>query len=316
MEYIECKKAGLLTTVQDLGRQKFQQYGISSAGAMDSLSLRIGNIITGNPEHFAGIETTLLGPEFIFHGDGIIAITGADSSPKINGHSIEMWSAIQVTNGDLLSFSIPNNGCRTYISISGGVNVEDIMGSKSTFLRGRYGGFEGRAIISKDFIKVGPPVINPMKLKGRKLPIHHIPSYFKNNIRFIWGPQENRFTDSSRDDFIKNAYEVTNQSDRMGYRLDGTKLFHKNNADILSDYIAPGAIQVPSNGQPIVLMADCQMSGGYTKIGMIIGVDLPLMAQKKPGDSIQFEPITIEKAQSLWAKQEKWLYLLKMSNHN
>lgn len=315
MESITCRKPGLLTTVQDLGRQAYQQYGVSSCGAMDLLSLRIANILAGNPENAAAIEVTLMGPELSFQGKGTIAICGGDLSPHLNGRPISMWKTININDGDIVNFGKFSSGCRAYIAISGGIDVPEVMGSKSTFLRGKYGGLEGRALKSGDQLLIGRSKLQPSRLNNRKLPDANIPNFQENKpVRFIWGPQHQQFTKESLQMFIQTSYKVTNQSDRMGYRLEGEQLYHKESADILSDYIAPGSIQVPSNGQPIILMSDCQMSGGYTKIGMIIGVDLPLIAQKKPGDSILFQPIEISEAQQEWIKQEKWLSILRKNN--
>jgi antagonist of KipI len=316
MESIKCIKPGMLTTIQDLGRHEYQGYGVPSSGAMDPLSLRLANIIVGNPIHYAALEVTLIGPELIFKGEGIIAITGADLSPKRNGKSISMWRAIHIHDGDILTFGKGINGCRSYIAILGGLRVSEVLGSKSTYLRGQYGGMEGRPLKSGDVIPVipaSPELIK--KVKNRIIPDYNIPNIINNKIiRFIWGPHDSKFTEESIEKFVKSSYMISNHSDRMGYRLQGETLLHRDSADILSEFVAPGTIQVPASGQPILLMTDCQTSGGYTKIGMVIGVDLPIAGQKKPGDSIMFRPITIKEAQEEWKKQEKWLYMLSKNN--
>lgn len=316
MEYIKVIKPGLLTTIQDLGRHEFQSCGVPVSGAMDTLSLRLANILVGNPQNYAAIEVTLIGPEIMFKGEGIIAITGGDLSPKLNGESIQMWRSIRILDGDILSFGKVNKGCRSYIAILGGLHVSEILGSKSTFIRGKYGGIEGRPLIKGDMIPVIPTSYELIKkVKKRKIPDHNIQNINSSKtIRFIWGPNDREFTKESKETFVQSSYMITNQSDRMGYRLQGPTLLHKKSADILSEFVAPGTIQVPANGQPIVLMADCQTSGGYTKIGMVIGADLPLVGQKKPGDTISFTPITIQEAQKEWKKQEKWVYLLSKNN--
>lgn len=315
MAYITCIKPGLLTTVQDLGRRKYQIYGISASGAMDRLSIRLANILVGNPEHAAVIEAVIMGPELLFNQDGIIALTGANISPSINGRKVSMWKTLYVHDGDLLSFGRVENGCCTYIGVAGGVQVPDVMGSKSTFIRGQYGGLDGKALQRGDTIQIGDPPVKTGKVSGRSIPCRDVPVYYgREEVRFIWGPHDYLFTDDAKEVFCSVTYTVSTQSDRMGYRLSGQALSHKKNAEILSDYIAPGAIQVPGNGQPIVLMADCQMSGGYTKIGMVIGVDLPVMAQKKPGDSFRFRPVSIEEAQEEWRKQKTWLAQLAANN--
>lgn len=315
MEYVQCVKPGLLTTVQDLGRSHYQHYGISAAGAMDPLSLRIGNILVGNKENTASLEITIMGPELVFMEDTVISITGGDLSPTVNDQPVEMWKSLVVKAGEKLNFGKINIGCRSYIAFAGGIQVPEIMGSSSTFLRGEYGGHDGRALRKGDTLLIGTSPYKTEVLKRRRLPNSYIPDFHSNRpVRIIWGPHDGAFIENSKTMFTNTEYKITSQSDRMGYRLDGQKLIHKESADIISEYIAPGTIQVPANGQPIVLMADCQMSGGYTKIGMVIGADIPYLAQKKPGESITFQAISIQEAQQIWIEQEKWLSVLQLNN--
>lgn len=166
MEYIKCLKPGLLTTIQDLGRQSYQSFGVSACGAMDPLSLKLANIIVGNPQDYAALEITLLGPEILFKGEGVIAITGADLSPTLNEKELPMWRAVHVHEGDSLKFAKARTGCRSYLAILGGMLVPEVMGSKSTFLRGSYGGIEGRTLQKNDRIPVGP--IHHSYKKGEK----------------------------------------------------------------------------------------------------------------------------------------------------
>ncbi|EOR22453.1 allophanate hydrolase subunit 2 [Niallia nealsonii AAU1] len=316
MEYIKCLKPGLLTTIQDLGRHSYQSFGVSACGAMDPLSLKLANIIVGNPQDYAVLEITLLGPEILFKGEGVIAITGADLSPTLNEKELPMWRAVHVQEGDILKFAKARTGCRSYLAILGGMLVPEVMGSKSTFLCGNYGGIEGRALQKNDRIPIGPIHHSWIKkVKNRGISDSVIRNIFhKDAVRFVWGPHDRAFKEESKELFIESVYQITNQSDRMGYRLEGKALLHKKSADILSEFVAPGTIQVPANGKPILLMADCQMSGGYTKIGMVIGVDIPLVAQKKPGDFIKFRPVSIEQAQEEWKRQMKWLSILSKNN--
>jgi antagonist of KipI len=317
MEFIEVVKPGLLSTVQDLGRADYRIYGVSSSGAMDTLSLRLANILVGNPEGEAAIEITLIGPQLKFCSEGAIAITGADLEPTLNGNPMPMWKAIRVTSGDVLQFSPAKHGCRAYIAISGGIDVPSVMGSRSTFVRGGYGGVEGRSLRAGDLLKAGATAarINIGAAVGRILPFKYRPDYRQERpIRFIYGPQADAFTEASVRTLTANPYFIRTESDRMGYRLQGQALTHTSGADIISDYITVGSIQVPGDGQPIVLMSDCQVTGGYTKIGVVIGVDLPFLAQKKPGDSIMFEQIEIGLAQRLWREQEQLISLLRINN--
>ncbi|MEK5230433.1 biotin-dependent carboxyltransferase family protein [Lysinibacillus sp. FSL K6-0232] len=313
MEFIEIIKPGLMSTIQDLGRANYQKYGISASGAMDKLSLRIGNILVGNHDDEAAIEITLMGPHLKFLESGIIAITGADIEAKLNGEPVPLWTSIKVEKGDELTFGFATGyGCRAYIAIAGGVDVPVVLGSKSTSLRAGFGGINGKALQSKDIISIGDTVDVSV---GRIVPVEYRPNFSKHRpIRFILGPQADEFETTELEKFCTSSYKVLNESDRMGFRLEGVSISHKVGPDIISDYITMGSIQIPGNGQPIVLMADCQMTGGYTKIGVVTDVDLPYLAQKKPGDTICFEKINIEEAQQLYKERERLLSLMKVNN--
>ncbi|RFU70286.1 biotin-dependent carboxyltransferase family protein [Peribacillus saganii] len=316
MEFLEIIKPGLLTTIQDLGRKDYQIYGISTCGAMDPFSSRIANILVGNNEVEAVLEVTLVGPKIKFIHDGLIAITGADLSSRLNGETIPLWKSIKVSKGDILDFGPIRYGCRSYIAVAGGIDVPQIMGSKSTFIRGGYGGLDGRKLQKGDTISIDGSKLNTSLITSRKLP----PSYILNfeedrKVRVILGPQLEAFTKDAIEDLFLTPYKISIDSDRMGYRLEGVPLTHVMGADILSDFITAGSIQVPGSGQPIVLMSDCQVTGGYTKIGVVIGVDLPYLAQKKPGDYVRFEKIGIAEAQRLWKKQEQILSIMNKVNY-
>jgi len=317
MESITIEKSGMLATIQDLGREAYLSYGVSIGGAMDKWAFRIGNILVGNDENTAAIEFALMGPKLRFHGDGYITITGADCSPKLNGEPISLWQVLKVEDGDVLSFEQNKDGCYTYVAIAGGIAVSEVLGSKSTSLRAGYGGHEGRVLKKGDRIAVGNDAhCKYLRLKGRKLQNDRIPTYKnKDVIRFIWGPHEDFFGDKSKEVFVSNPYKVSKDSDQMGYRLEGEKLNRINTSDILSYYISPGAIQIPRDGSPILLMPHCGMSGGYTVIGTVIEVDMPFAAQKKPSETIFFEPITVEEATLEFKKQEKWINVLKINNY-
>jgi biotin-dependent carboxylase-like uncharacterized protein len=282
---------------------------------MDPYALRMANLIVGNDEGQACLEVTLMGPKLAFASDGVIAITGADLSPAINGRPVTMWKALFVKAGDELSFGAPKTGCRAYIAFAGGIAVPPVMGSRSTFIRGGYGGLKGRALKAGDRLPLGKAQYDFADVSGRKLPPAFIPDYETDRpVRFVFGPQADAFTDEAILTFTTKPYTVSRDSDRMGYRMEGPRLTHKTGADIISDVITVGAIQVPANGQPIVLMADCQMSGGYTKIGVVATVDIPYMAQKKPGDSVYFQPVSVNEAQSWLKEQEEVFAVLRLNN--
>ncbi|MTI70453.1 MAG: biotin-dependent carboxyltransferase family protein [Firmicutes bacterium] len=302
MGYLKIKNPGLLTTIQDLGRIGYQQYGIPVAGAMDRYALELSNILVGNNRYEACLEMTFMGAEIEFNINTKIAITGANMKPTVNGENIEMYKTIYINKGDILKFNGLIKGCRSYLAVSGGFDICKVMGSKSTYLRAKIGGLEGRKLKSGDKLKVNK---SDYTLGVRKIPKDLIPEY-KNEItvRVLMGPEEDRFTKKGINTFLEEVYTITNQSDRMGYRLDGEKIKHNNGADIISGGISFGAIQVPGHGEPIIMMADRQTTGGYTKIANVISYDLPYLAQLKPGDKVKFEKTDISNAQNLIKKRE------------
>ncbi|MBU3113810.1 5-oxoprolinase subunit C family protein [Clostridium lacusfryxellense] len=302
MTIMKILKPGMYTTIQDIGRYNHQKSGMSVSGAMDQFSLRVANILVGNIDSEACLETMLFGLKIKFEGDALIAVTGGDLMPMINNKAIEMWCGVKVFDGDELSFGTVKNGCRSYIAIEHGIDVPEVMGSRSTYVKGKVGGFEGRMLKAGDEINIGSLDENNFK-SIKKLPIELIPSYSKDNIvRVVMGPQDDYFTKDGINTFLDCAYEVTNEADRMGYRLSGTKISHKHGADIISDGITMGSVQVPGDGAPIIMMADRQTTGGYTKIATIITPDINIVGQLKPGDSIRFKLITIEEAHRVYRK--------------
>ena len=305
---IEVLDPGLLTTIQDLGRYGFQRYGIPPAGAVDSYALRIGNLLLGNEEGEAGLEVTLLGPTLRFEEDCWIAITGADLGARINDMDAPLWETIPVTQGDILSFAAerPKKGMRAYITVAGGIDIPPILGSKSTYLRANLGGVEGRALRQGDRLN-----IKPVQSQHRRLPPEYIPRYELKSIRVILGPNEDHFTPEGIKTFFSSEYQVLPESDRMALRLKGPKIEHKKGADIISEPVCTGAVQVPGNGQPIVLLADRQTTGGYAKIGVVISADLPRLAQLQPGDMISFEDCSLELAYQLLRDVEKRISEIK-----
>ena len=303
---IYIMSGGLLTTVQDLGRYSYQQQGISPSGAMDSRSFRLANYLVGNQENEAGLEVTLLGPRIQFTNGTVFAVTGADMTPCLNDQPVEMYRAIQVTAGDILSFRELKSGCRSYIAFAGGLDIPLVMGSRSTLLRGAIGGYEGRKLKTGDNIGLRYPVSQLPDLESRVIPAEDFTGE-KVTLRVLLGPQEERFTSEGIATLLREAYVVTPQSDRMGYRLEGPTIQHKTDANIITDGIALGSIQVPGNGKPIIMMADRQSTGGYTKIANVISVDIPRLAQCKPGTQIYFQQVTLEEAHCLYRQQHEQL---------
>ncbi|WP_339193576.1 biotin-dependent carboxyltransferase family protein [Aeribacillus sp. FSL W8-0870] len=301
-EILLVEKPGLLTTVQDLGRTGYQQYGVVVAGAMDSFSMQIANLLVGNRKDEAVLEATIAGPSLRAVRDIVIAICGGDLAAKINGKDAPLWKSVLLKKGDQLSFTGLKSGARAYIAIAGGINVPKVMGSKSTYLKAGIGGLNGRALQKGDVI-MGSDAVKTSTI-GRMLSPSLIPKYEKHmTIRIVPGPHEEAFTKEGIDTFFSSVYEVTPQSDRMGYRLKGPKISHRKPADILSEAAPLGGIQIPADGQPIILMADRQTTGGYTRIGTVITVDLMYVAQAVPGAKIRFQPVSVQEAQKLYLEQ-------------
>jgi antagonist of KipI len=306
MAEIYIRSAGLLSTIQDCGRNGFQRFGMPVSGAMDTFSLHLANLLVDNPICAAAIEATLICPEIAFSSDGAIAICGADSGATINEKPAKMFETIFVKNGDVLRFSTLQSGCRTYISFAGGIEVPEIMGSRSTYIRAKTGGLDGRALLSGDILSLGEI---STKVQPKKVPKEFIPDYSSNMpIRVVAGPEAKSLDFTGIRDFLTTEYKVTDQSDRMGLRLDGLPIKSKNgNHDIISAGISPGTIQLPGNGQPIILMADRQTTGGYLRIANVITADLHRIAQLKPGDMIRFQEIKLEKAHEILAERKALL---------
>lgn len=297
---------GMLTTVQDLGRYGFQQYGMPVAGAMDNYAMRIANIIVGNDRNAAVLEITFMGFSVRFEDKGIIAITGADLGASLNGRKIEAWQSIEVNSGDKLTFTTMINGCRSYLAVQGGIGVPSIMGSRSTYIRGKIGGYYGRKLLKGDVLESDD--LNAVIVTSCiKVPSEFIPQYDNSCVRVILGPQDDAFSQEEIAKFLNSFYQIGKQYDRMGYRLEGPVIKHKESPDIISDGIALGAVQIPGHGQPIIMMADHQTTGGYTKIANVISIDIPYLAQLKPGDRVCFSEISLEEAQELYDEREKKL---------
>jgi len=294
-------KPGLQTTVQDLGRYGYQQFGISPSGAMDPYSMQVANILVGNSASEAVFEVSFIGPVLESLCDMTVAICGGDFSPKVDDSEVPLWKSFLLKKGQILSVGPSKYGARAYIAVSGGIDVPVVLGSKATFLNGGFGGYEGRSLKKEDFLSGNPYLKKPLKsLKPSLIPNyhHHI------NVRFIPGPHRNRFSEESLKQFCTEEYVITPQSNRMGYQLKGPKLHHISGSDIISDPIPLGGIQVPANGQPIILMAERQSTGGYTRIGTVISVDIPMLAQAAPDTVVQFLPVSIEEAQRLYLENQ------------
>lgn len=302
---------GLLTTVQDFGRIGYQQFGVPVSGVVDPRAMSIANILVDNPEDEAVLECTMLGPQIRFHAANAIAITGGDLGPTIDNQPIPNYAAIRVEAGQVLRFAGLRSGCRAYIAFAGGLDIAPVMGSRSTYMKAKIGGVEGRKLQKDDVIKFRKP--NP-DLRG--LNIRHISPEFvprlEYKIRVVLGPQDDMFTEHGIETFLSESYVVTPEFDRMGCRLDGEIIEHKGESgDIISDGIAFGAIQVPTAGKPIIMLSDRQTTGGYTKIANVISADFRILAQLKAGDRVRFAQVSVAAAQDALLTQRAALKTLR-----
>lgn len=296
MTELKVRRAGMLTSVQDLGRWGFQSSGVPVAGAMDLPALRLGNAMLGNPEGAAALEVTLLGPELEVCGAGAAVFAGADLGFSVNGRAVGSWRVVELKNGDVISFSGPKNGCRGNLCFAGGVDVPPVMNSSSTYMRAKIGGFEGRALKNGDVIKTGGPSPLWKKLDGFALPPELNPALPPDAPLYLMtGLQEDMFTEEGKAALFSSEYTITTDSDRMGCRLDGQKIEHGGKGgDIVSDAVPLGAVQVPSHGMPIVMLADRQTTGGYTKIGVLTPLSIEALVQKMPGAAVRFREASID----------------------
>ncbi|GAK52577.1 urea amidolyase related protein [Candidatus Moduliflexus flocculans] len=300
---------GLLTTIQDSWRSGFRRIGMPTAGVMDYDAARLSNLLLGNDENAPVLEMTLTGAKLACHDQLQFVITGGDMQPRLNGQPLELWTVYQAERGDQIDFAGLRSGCRTYLAVTGGFVAPVVMGSASTYLRGQLGGYSGRALQAGDVLQTGEPAPNKAHV-GLKLPEAYHPNY-RVALRVILGPQDDAFTPQGIETFLSSVYTVTHETDRMGCRLEGAKITHRLGADIISDGLMPGSIQVPAHGAPIIMLADAQTTGGYAKIAAVISVDLPSVAQMKPGDNLTFQPISVEDAQHLYRVREARMNALR-----
>ena len=304
MKTLRIIKPGPLTTVQDSGRWGFQDRGVPVSGAVDPYALRLANLLVGNPEGEAALEITLGGLEAEFVRDSFFALTGAEPVFRLNGEKVFPWRKIAASRGDRLAVDYSRTGARIYLALSGGIDLPPVMGSKSTYLRGGFGGYRGRALRKGDFLDCGPGGAVGLY----EIPPGLIPDYsIQPVLRAVLGPQEEAISAEGMATFRSSAYVVTPQADRMGCRLEGPMIRHRRGPDIISDGTTFGSIQVPGSGQPIILLADRQTTGGYVKLATVISVDWSLIAQVLPGRQIRFDIVSLEKAREVYFQRESAL---------
>ena len=284
---------GPLTTVQDLGRPGYLRVGIPGSGPVDREAFLLGNRLVGNAADTAGLECTLLGPRLEFTDARVVAVTGADMAPTLNGAPVPEWQALPVGAGDVLRLAMARDGVRAYVAVSGGIDTPLALGSHATYVRGQLGGLGGRALKRGDVLPLGAGTPGPR----RRVKADRVPSYASEpEVRVVLGPQTDRFTDRGTRAFLDSAYEMLPQSDRMGARLRGPVIEHTAGHDIISDGIPLGGIQVIGDGQPIILLVDRQSTGGYTKIATVCSLDIGRIGQVKPGQRLRFRAIDVAQA--------------------
>ena len=305
---LRVESPGLLTTVQDEGRWGHQKDGMVVAGAMDPFAASVANGLVGNPRGAAVLEITLLGPTLYAFADVRLALCGGDLSPSVEGEPVSLWKTFILGEGQALAFGRRRSGARVYLAVVGGFAVPAVLGSRATFLRAQIGGFEGRSLRTGDVLEGQPYLLatGERGLRSANIPDYTLPAI----LRVLPGPHSSAFTAEGRATFFSATYTVAPQSDRQGYRLTGPAAARADAADILSEAMPFGGLQVPPDGQPILLMADRQTTGGYPLVGVVLSADLPRAGQLAPGDPVRFEAVTLAEAHELAVCQERWLHVV------
>ena len=307
---IEIITPGLLTTVQDFGRVGVMKNGFTQNGAMDRYSMTVANRLCGNCDSAPVLEMTVLGVTARFTQDTVICVSGADFGAKINDKPIKRNKAYKINKGDILSMGAAKSGMRAYLAVAGGIVGEYVFGSASTNLKFAFGGHFGKKLQSGDVLSIGTGAFPLGEIDKWEISESE---YSKDaQLRVVLGPQNEMFTDEDIRLFLSQEYEVNAQSDRMGIRLSGEPLKSKNGMDIISDGIVFGSVQVPNSGEPIILMADHQTTGGYAKIATVISVDLPRASQLLAGNTVRFKSVTVEEAEQEAKKQKRFFDNLYM----
>jgi antagonist of KipI len=302
---IEVQAPGLLTTVQDLGRQGFGPVGVSPSGAADPISLRVGNRLVGNKEGAAALEMMLLGGTFIFPQGAIVALTGSDFGAMLDDVRVDVGVSGQVQPGQTLRLGPTTSGARCYLCVQGGIAVKRFLGSSSTHMLSGLGGFEGRPLRKGDVLRIGR---TSKPFRSRKIAAQVSERLRERKVlRVTPGPQVDWFSESSLRAFYAGTYRVGEQSNRMGLRLEGAPVSQRGAREMITEGVSLGAIQVPAGGSPIILFVEQQTTGGYPKIANVISADLHRVGQLRPRDEIRFEQVTFDRARALLVEQEKLL---------
>jgi len=306
---LEVLRAGLQSTVQDQGRFGYAHFGVSSSGAADNFSLTIGNILVGNPKHYAGIEMTIIGDKYHFKSDAYIALTGSEFEAELDNKSIPFWKRLPIKKGQILDIRSTKNGARCYFCVAGGINIEDVMGAKTTHLTSGIGGLHGRILKNLDELEFGPldDLIKPTQKVNDSITTDTKIIKVTKGVQWPW------FDKNQKNKLFQDLYQVTGLSNRMGLRLIGNAIKAKKGNEITTTGISLGSIQIPADGQPIISFVEHQTTGGYPIIATVISADVRKVGQLKAGDYFQFELISFSSAEKLKADQEKFIHNL---NHD
>jgi antagonist of KipI len=308
MSLIEVRAPGLLTTVQDLGREGFGSMGVSPSGAADAVALRVGNRLAGNAQGLAGLEMTLLGGTFFFREAAVAALTGSDFAPALDNRRVETWSSVEIRAGQTLQLGPTRAGARCYLCVRGGIDVKLFLGSASTHLLSGIGGFEGRALRKGDVLKVGRAIEAFRTFRKRNLARRALEKLAPRKVlRVTAGPQSDWFSKEEQKMFYAGTYRVTEESNRMGLRLEGAAIASAPGGEMISEGVSLGAVQITASGLPIILFVEQQTTGGYPKIANVISADMSSLGQLRPRDEIRFELVKMETARALLAEREELL---------
>ena len=305
MSVILVQSPGLLTTVQDLGREGFGPFGVSPSGAADPISLRLGNRLVGNAEGAAALEMTLLGGTFVFPQGAIIALTGSDFAATLDGGPVELWTSVEAKPGQTLRVGATRSGARSYLCVQGGIVAKPFLGSASTHLLSGLGGHEGRALRKGDVLRIGSAAGAFRKRSVAPRPLERLSP--RNLLRVTPGPQSDWFAPKSQRLFYESTYQVAEDSNRMGLRLEGVSIAQESSGEMITEGVALGAVQITAGGQPIILFVEQQTTGGYAKIANVISADLHSLGQLRPRDKIRFERVGWDTARALLLEQKQLL---------
>jgi antagonist of KipI len=305
MKRLEVQSPGLLTTVQDLGREGYGSLGVSPSGAADSVSLRLGNRLVDNPENSPGLEMTLLGGAFVFPQTGTFALTGSDFGATLDSSPQPCWASAQARPGQLLRVGPTQSGARCYLCVQGGISVEPFLGSASTHLLSGLGGHQGRALKRGDVLYLDEASAPFKKRSVSAAALRRLAP--RKTLRVTLGPQSDSFAAAARKQFYESTYRVAEDSNRMGLRLEGPAIPQQSAGEMISEGVSLGAIQIAAGGLPIILFVEQQTTGGYAKIANVISADLHSLGQLRPRDEIRFELVNWDAARKLLLEQEALL---------